>query len=177
MSLITGFYPEFSPGNNPFDLIIAFFFPPFSSFWLKEENVVLKFSEQGGTPQNVATSSSLTAHLRSLSKGDSPVASPFQNYSSIHSQSRSTSSPSLHSRSPSISNMAALRWELSVEVFPCFKQDIPRKRYFLLKLTFNVLKDLKFLLTTLGVFFRENSYYPSCFIFAKTSRSPGSFIK
>uniref|UniRef100_A0A8C4PIT9 Anaphase promoting complex subunit 1 n=1 Tax=Equus asinus TaxID=9793 RepID=A0A8C4PIT9_EQUAS len=74
----------------------------------EEENVVLKFSEQGGTPQNVATSSSLTAHLRSLSKGDSPVASPFQNYSSIHSQSRSTSSPSLHSRSPSISNMAAL---------------------------------------------------------------------
>ncbi|MBZ3885433.1 Anaphase-promoting complex subunit 1 [Sciurus carolinensis] len=75
----------------------------------EEENVVLKFSEQGGTPQNVATSSSLTAHLRSLSKGDSPVASPFQNYSSIHSQSRSASSPSLHSRSPSISNMAALR--------------------------------------------------------------------
>uniref|UniRef100_A0A8I3NF74 Anaphase-promoting complex subunit 1 n=1 Tax=Canis lupus familiaris TaxID=9615 RepID=A0A8I3NF74_CANLF len=74
----------------------------------EEENVVLKFSEQGGTPQNVASSSSLTAHLRSLSKGDSPVASPFQNYSSIHSQSRSTSSPSLHSRSPSISNMAAL---------------------------------------------------------------------
>uniref|UniRef100_A0A2K5BY74 Anaphase-promoting complex subunit 1 n=1 Tax=Aotus nancymaae TaxID=37293 RepID=A0A2K5BY74_AOTNA len=72
------------------------------------KNVVLKFSEQGGTPQNVATSSSLTAHLRSLSKGDSPVTSPFQNYSSIHSQSRSTSSPSLHSRSPSISNMAAL---------------------------------------------------------------------
>ncbi|CAN0504049.1 unnamed protein product [Rangifer tarandus platyrhynchus] len=74
----------------------------------EEGNVVLKFSEQGGTPQNVATSSSLTAHLRSLSKGDSPVASPFQNYSSIHSQSRSASSPSLHSRSPSISNMAAL---------------------------------------------------------------------
>ncbi|KAB1256695.1 Anaphase-promoting complex subunit 1 [Camelus dromedarius] len=75
----------------------------------EEENVVLKFSEQGGTPQNVATSSSLTAHLRSLSKGESPMASPFQNYSSIHSQSRSASSPSLHSRSPSISNMAALR--------------------------------------------------------------------
>uniref|UniRef100_A0A2K6THS6 Anaphase-promoting complex subunit 1 n=1 Tax=Saimiri boliviensis boliviensis TaxID=39432 RepID=A0A2K6THS6_SAIBB len=74
----------------------------------EEENAVLKFSEQGGTPQNMATSSSLTAHLRSLSKGDSPVTSPFQNYSSIHSQSRSTSSPSLHSRSPSISNMAAL---------------------------------------------------------------------
>ncbi|XP_019518437.1 PREDICTED: anaphase-promoting complex subunit 1 isoform X7 [Hipposideros armiger] len=74
----------------------------------EEENVVLKFSEQGGTPQNVPTSSSLTAHLRSLSKGDSPVGSPFQNYSSVHSQSRSTSSPSLHSRSPSISNMAAL---------------------------------------------------------------------
>uniref|UniRef100_A0A452FKB4 Anaphase-promoting complex subunit 1 n=1 Tax=Capra hircus TaxID=9925 RepID=A0A452FKB4_CAPHI len=74
----------------------------------EEGNAVLKFSEQGATPQNVATSSSLTAHLRSLSKGDSPVASPFQNYSSIHSQSRSASSPSLHSRSPSISNMAAL---------------------------------------------------------------------
>ncbi|ELK26073.1 Anaphase-promoting complex subunit 1 [Myotis davidii] len=74
----------------------------------EEENAVLKFSEQGGTPQNVAPSNSLTANLRSLSKGDSPVASPFQNYSSIHSQSRSTSSPSLHSRSPSISNMAAL---------------------------------------------------------------------
>ncbi|XP_054431522.1 anaphase-promoting complex subunit 1 isoform X1 [Pteronotus mesoamericanus] len=75
---------------------------------VEEENAVLKFSEQGGTPQNAAPSSSLTAHLRSLSKGDSPVASPFQNYSSVHSQSRSTSSPSLHSRSPSISNMAAL---------------------------------------------------------------------
>ncbi|KAH0510942.1 Anaphase-promoting complex subunit 1 [Microtus ochrogaster] len=72
----------------------------------EEENAVLKFPEQAG---NAATSSSLTAHLRSLSKGESPVPSPFQNYSSIHSQSRSASSPSLHSRSPSISNMAALR--------------------------------------------------------------------
>ncbi|EMP36562.1 Anaphase-promoting complex subunit 1 [Chelonia mydas] len=75
----------------------------------EEQNTVLKFSEQVGTPQHVATSSSLTAHLRSLSKGDSPMASPFQNYSSLHSQSRSLSSPSVHSRSPSISNMAALR--------------------------------------------------------------------
>uniref|UniRef100_A0A8C0FJZ4 Anaphase-promoting complex subunit 1 n=1 Tax=Bubo bubo TaxID=30461 RepID=A0A8C0FJZ4_BUBBB len=74
----------------------------------EEQNTVLKFSEQMGTPQHVATSSSLTAHLRSLSKGDSPVGSPFQNYSSIHSQSRSVSSPSMQSRSPSISNMAAL---------------------------------------------------------------------
>uniref|UniRef100_A0A8B9NFK9 Anaphase promoting complex subunit 1 n=1 Tax=Accipiter nisus TaxID=211598 RepID=A0A8B9NFK9_9AVES len=74
----------------------------------EEQNAVLKFSEQMGTPQNMATSSSLTAHLRSLSKGDSPVGSPFQNYSSIHSQSRSVSSPSMQSRSPSISNMAAL---------------------------------------------------------------------
>nr|XP_060610458.1 anaphase-promoting complex subunit 1 isoform X2 [Anolis sagrei ordinatus] len=74
----------------------------------EEQNAVLKFSEQGGTPQHVATSTSFTAHLRNLSKGDSPMASPFQNYSSIHSQSRSASSPSIHSRSPSISNMAAL---------------------------------------------------------------------
>uniref|UniRef100_A0A6I8P4H6 Anaphase-promoting complex subunit 1 n=1 Tax=Ornithorhynchus anatinus TaxID=9258 RepID=A0A6I8P4H6_ORNAN len=74
----------------------------------EEQNVVLKFSEPGVTPQHLATNSSLTAHLRSLSKGDSPAASPFQNYSSIHSQSRSTASPGLHSRSPSISNMAAL---------------------------------------------------------------------
>ncbi|XP_019371655.1 PREDICTED: anaphase-promoting complex subunit 1 isoform X1 [Gavialis gangeticus] len=74
----------------------------------EEQNAVLKFSQQVGTPQHLATSSSLTAHLRSLSKGESPVASPFQNYSSIHSQSRSGSSPSVHSRSPSISNMAAL---------------------------------------------------------------------
>uniref|UniRef100_A0A8C3M1E7 Anaphase-promoting complex subunit 1 n=1 Tax=Chrysolophus pictus TaxID=9089 RepID=A0A8C3M1E7_CHRPC len=74
----------------------------------EEQNMVLKFSEQLGTPQNVAASSSLTAQLRSLSKGDSPMASPFQNYSSIHSQSRSVSSPSMQSRSPSISNMAAL---------------------------------------------------------------------
>uniref|UniRef100_A0A8C9G0Q5 Anaphase-promoting complex subunit 1 n=1 Tax=Pavo cristatus TaxID=9049 RepID=A0A8C9G0Q5_PAVCR len=74
----------------------------------EEQNMVLKFSEQLGTPQNVAASSSLTAQLRSLSKGDSPMASPFQNYSSIHSQSRSASSPSMQSRSPSISNMAAL---------------------------------------------------------------------
>lgn len=71
---------------------------------------MLKFPEQVGTPQHMATSSSLTAHLRSLSKGDSPGGSPFQNYSSIHSQSRSSSSPNLQSRSPTISNMAALRW-------------------------------------------------------------------
>lgn len=75
---------------------------------------MLKFSEQMGTPQHVATSSSLTTHLRSFSKGDSPVGSPFQNYSSIHSQSRSVSSPSMQSRSPSISNMAALRWVLNM---------------------------------------------------------------
>ncbi|OWK53409.1 Anaphase-promoting complex subunit 1 [Lonchura striata] len=74
----------------------------------EEQSLVLKFSEQGGTPQHMATSSSLTAHLRSLSKGDSPGGSPFQNYSSIHSQSRSGSSPNLQSRSPTISNMAAL---------------------------------------------------------------------
>nr|XP_016852667.1 PREDICTED: anaphase-promoting complex subunit 1 isoform X2 [Anolis carolinensis] len=74
----------------------------------EEQNAVLRFSEQGGTPQHVATSTSFTVHLRNLSKGDSPMASPFQNYSSIHSQSRSASSPSIHSRSPSISNMAAL---------------------------------------------------------------------
>ena len=78
-------------------------------FLCQEQNTVLKFSERMGTPQHMATSSSLTAHLRSLSKGDSPVGSPFQNYSSIHSQSRSVSSPSMQSRSPSISNMAALR--------------------------------------------------------------------
>uniref|UniRef100_A0A803VVH8 Anaphase-promoting complex subunit 1 n=1 Tax=Ficedula albicollis TaxID=59894 RepID=A0A803VVH8_FICAL len=74
----------------------------------EEQSLVLKFPEQGGTPQHMATSSSLTAHLRSLSKGDSPGGSPFQNYSSIHSQSRSSSSPNLQSRSPTISNMAAL---------------------------------------------------------------------
>uniref|UniRef100_A0A8D2NNA4 Anaphase-promoting complex subunit 1 n=1 Tax=Zosterops lateralis melanops TaxID=1220523 RepID=A0A8D2NNA4_ZOSLA len=74
----------------------------------EEQSLVLKFPEQGGTPQHMATSSSLTAHLRSLSKGDSPGGSPFQNYSSIHSQSRSGSSPNLQSRSPTISNMAAL---------------------------------------------------------------------
>ncbi|XP_015271620.1 PREDICTED: anaphase-promoting complex subunit 1 [Gekko japonicus] len=74
----------------------------------EERSAVLKVSEQVGTPQHAATSSSFTVQLRSLSKGDSPVGSPFQNYSSIHSQSRSASSPSIHSRSPSISNMAAL---------------------------------------------------------------------
>lgn len=78
-------------------------------FSSQEQSLVLKFPEQGGTPQHMATSSSLTAHLRSLSKGDSPGGSPFQNYSSIHSQSRSSSSPNLQSRSPTISNMAALR--------------------------------------------------------------------
>ncbi|XP_078504893.1 anaphase-promoting complex subunit 1 [Lissotriton helveticus] len=77
---------------------------------LEEQNVVLKFQDQLGTPQHTAASSSLTAHLRSISRGDSPAVSPFQNYSSIHSQSRSVSSPSIHSRShsPSISSMAAL---------------------------------------------------------------------
>ncbi|XP_070590725.1 anaphase-promoting complex subunit 1 isoform X1 [Erythrolamprus reginae] len=74
----------------------------------EEQNAVLKVSEQAWTPQHAAASSSFTAHLKNLSKGDSPMASPFQNYSSICSQSRSASSPSIHSRSPSISNMAAL---------------------------------------------------------------------
>ncbi|KAG9468650.1 hypothetical protein GDO78_022271 [Eleutherodactylus coqui] len=77
----------------------------------EEQNAVLKYPDQLGTPQHGMTmNSSLTAHLRSVSKGDSPTASPFQNYSSLHSQSRSVSSPGIHSRShsPSISNMAAL---------------------------------------------------------------------
>uniref|UniRef100_F7E2X8 Anaphase-promoting complex subunit 1 n=1 Tax=Xenopus tropicalis TaxID=8364 RepID=F7E2X8_XENTR len=75
----------------------------------EEQNAVLNL-EQIGTPQHGMTTSSLTAHLRSVSKGESPTASPFQNFSSLHSQSRSVSSPSIHSRShsPSISNMAAL---------------------------------------------------------------------
>uniref|UniRef100_A0A8C6VB30 Anaphase-promoting complex subunit 1 n=1 Tax=Naja naja TaxID=35670 RepID=A0A8C6VB30_NAJNA len=74
----------------------------------EEQSAVLKVSEQAWTPQHAAASSSFTVHLKNLSKVDSPMASPFQNYSSICSQSRSTSSPSIHSRSPSISNMAAL---------------------------------------------------------------------
>ncbi|XP_030051793.1 anaphase-promoting complex subunit 1 [Microcaecilia unicolor] len=76
----------------------------------EEQNVVLKYPDQQGTPQHVSTSNSLTAHIWSVSKGDSPAPSPFQNYPSMHSQSRSASSPSIHSRShsPSISNMAAL---------------------------------------------------------------------
>lgn len=92
---------------------------------------MLKFSEQMGTPQHVATSSSLTAHLRSLSKGDSPVGSPFQNYSSIHSQSRSVSSPSMQSRSPSISNMAALRWVLNTTR----RQTIPKNPSYIIGCT------------------------------------------
>uniref|UniRef100_A0A8C5QUZ9 Anaphase-promoting complex subunit 1 n=1 Tax=Leptobrachium leishanense TaxID=445787 RepID=A0A8C5QUZ9_9ANUR len=76
----------------------------------EEQNSVLKFPDQLGTPQHGMSHGSLAAHLRSVSKADSPTASPFQNYSSIHSQSRSVSSPSIQSRShsPSISNMAAL---------------------------------------------------------------------
>ncbi|XP_072103052.1 anaphase-promoting complex subunit 1 isoform X1 [Mobula birostris] len=76
----------------------------------EEQNTVLRHPGTAGTPQNIATSSSLTAHLRSVSKGESPVASPFQNISSFPSQNRSTASPGTHSRShsPSISNMAAL---------------------------------------------------------------------
>ncbi|XP_056423181.1 anaphase-promoting complex subunit 1 [Hyla sarda] len=76
----------------------------------EEQSAVLKYPDQLGTPQHGMMNSSLTAHLRSVSKGDSPTASPFQNYSSLHSQSRSVGSPSIHSRShsPSISNMAAL---------------------------------------------------------------------
>ncbi|KAM8947728.1 anaphase-promoting complex subunit 1 isoform 2-T2 [Pelodytes ibericus] len=72
----------------------------------EEQTCVLKYPDHLGTPQCGMTNSSLTAHLRSVS----PTASPFQNYSSIHSQSRSVSSPNIHSRShsPSISNMAAL---------------------------------------------------------------------
>lgn len=141
------------------------FFSPFLSLWLKEENAVLKFSEQGGTPQNVAPSSSLTANLRSLSKGDSPVTSPFQNYSSIHSQSRSTSSPSLHSRSPSISNMAALRWGSTMGIF-LFYQDRPRKTYpFWNFLSFEGFKIFIQPLDSFG----EDGHYSSCV--SKTRRS------
>ncbi|XP_068088385.1 anaphase-promoting complex subunit 1 isoform X1 [Hyperolius riggenbachi] len=76
----------------------------------EEQNAVLKYPDLLGTPQHGTINSSLTAHLHSVSKVDSPTASPFQNYSPIHGQSRSVSSPSIHSRShsPSISNMAAL---------------------------------------------------------------------
>ncbi|XP_059501188.1 anaphase-promoting complex subunit 1 isoform X1 [Stegostoma tigrinum] len=76
----------------------------------EEQNTVLRCPSTAGTPQQIVTSSSLTAHLRSVSKGESPIASPFQNFSSFPSQNRSTVSPGAHSRShsPSISNMAAL---------------------------------------------------------------------
>ncbi|MBN3295003.1 APC1 protein, partial [Amia calva] len=75
----------------------------------EEQSMVLKNPEQIATPQNLVATISLTAHLRQVSKMDSPSASPFQSYS-LHNQSRVTSSPGLHSRShsPSISNMAAL---------------------------------------------------------------------
>ncbi|GCC32344.1 hypothetical protein chiPu_0010805 [Chiloscyllium punctatum] len=76
----------------------------------EEQNTVLRCPSTAGTPQQIVTSSSLTAHLRSVSKGESPIASPFQNFSSFPGQNRSTVSPGAHSRShsPSISNMAAL---------------------------------------------------------------------
>ncbi|XP_051781384.1 anaphase-promoting complex subunit 1 isoform X2 [Erpetoichthys calabaricus] len=73
----------------------------------EEKSAVLKYSEQM-TPQYFGTS--FGSHIRNISKGDSPASSPFQNYSSLHSQNRTVSSPGLHSRShsPSISNMAVL---------------------------------------------------------------------
>lgn len=111
-------------------------------FLSQEQNTVLKFSEQMGTPQHVATSSSLTAHLRSFSKGDSPVGSPFQNYSSIHSQSRSVSSPSMQSRSPSISNMAALRWVLNM----MHRQMIPKNTSYRIGCTSGIAVCLSLLL-------------------------------
>ncbi|XP_069743780.1 anaphase-promoting complex subunit 1 [Narcine bancroftii] len=76
----------------------------------EEQSTVLRNPGTSGTPQQIATSSSLTAHLRSVSKGESPIASPFQNFSSFPGQNRSGASPGTHSRShsPSISSMAAL---------------------------------------------------------------------
>ncbi|XP_069035969.1 anaphase-promoting complex subunit 1 [Lepisosteus oculatus] len=90
----------------------------------EEQFVVLKYPEQIGTPQKLVATSSFTAHLRNVSKMDSPSGSPFQSYS-LHNQSRITASPGLYSRShsPSISNMAALSRSYSPAIgMPSFSE-------------------------------------------------------
>uniref|UniRef100_A0A671SPY4 Anaphase-promoting complex subunit 1-like n=1 Tax=Sinocyclocheilus anshuiensis TaxID=1608454 RepID=A0A671SPY4_9TELE len=77
----------------------------------EEQTTVLKCPDQPGpvhTPN--AAPSFLSTHLRNVTRLDSP-ASPLHCHA-LHNQSRIPTSPGLHSRvhSPSISNMAALRY-------------------------------------------------------------------
>lgn len=72
---------------------------------------MLKCPEQAGAAQTPnAAPSFLNTHLRNVTRLDSP-ASPLHCHA-LHNQSRIPASPGLHSRvhSPSISNMAALRY-------------------------------------------------------------------
>ncbi|XP_026795079.3 anaphase-promoting complex subunit 1 isoform X1 [Pangasianodon hypophthalmus] len=75
----------------------------------EEQSTVLKCPSQDGPAQTpTAAPTFLGAHLRSVSRLDSP-GSPLHCHA-LHNQSRVPSSPALHSRahSPNISNMAAL---------------------------------------------------------------------
>ncbi|XP_066534503.1 anaphase-promoting complex subunit 1 isoform X2 [Hoplias malabaricus] len=73
----------------------------------EEQSTVLKFPGHDG-PTTAAAHSFLGAHLRNVSRLDSP-GSPLHCHA-LHNQNRVPPSPSLHSRahSPNISNMAAL---------------------------------------------------------------------
>lgn len=78
---------------------------------LQEQTTVLKCPDQPGPVQTPnAAPSFLSTHLRNVNRLDSP-ASPLHCHA-LHNQSRIPASPALHSRvhSPSISNMAALRY-------------------------------------------------------------------
>ncbi|XP_072533589.1 anaphase-promoting complex subunit 1 isoform X3 [Salminus brasiliensis] len=75
----------------------------------EEQSTVLKYPGQDGPTQTPAAAHSfLGAHLRNVTRLDSP-GSPLHCHA-LHNQSRIPASPSLHSRthSPNISNMAAL---------------------------------------------------------------------
>lgn len=79
--------------------------------FFQEQTTVLKCPDQPGpvhTPN--AAPSFLSTHLRNVTRLDS-AASPLHCHA-LHNQSRIPASPGLHSRvhSPSISNMAALRY-------------------------------------------------------------------
>lgn len=79
--------------------------------FLQEQTTVLKCPDQPGPVQTPnAAPSFLSTHLRNVTRLDSP-ASPLH-CPALHNQSRIPASPGLHSRvhSPSISNMAALRY-------------------------------------------------------------------
>ncbi len=91
--------------------------------FFQEQTTVLKCPDQPGHTPNAAPSF-LSTYLRNVTRLDSP-ASPLHCHA-LHNQSRIPASPGLHSRvhSPSISNMAALRYVHAGGYWICLEKHI-----------------------------------------------------